>query len=123
MTYGPFSHILAKEAEPFPKLFRDMTLKTAFWTTNTIRNILNKKLISLDPFSDSNTYHLSYQKFPKKYRNQTGRNIKIRYNEHIQDTRTIKPPQSMHNIYWKRAIHMALLHTLESSILQRMDPT
>jgi hypothetical protein len=30
MTYGPFSHISAKEAQPLPKLFRDMTLKTAF---------------------------------------------------------------------------------------------
>jgi hypothetical protein len=89
-----------------------MTLKTAFWTTNTIRNSLKKKLTTLDPFSNSNTYQLSYKKI-KKYRNQIGRNFKIRYNEHIQDTRTIKPPQSMHNIYWKWAIHIAPLHTLE----------
>lgn len=66
------------------KLFKNIDIRMAFRTTNTIRNYLKPREKTIDAYNQSGIYQLKCNKCPLKYLKQTGCTFKIRYEEHIQ---------------------------------------
>jgi hypothetical protein len=64
------------------KAFKNMRIKIALHTQNTIQNIL-KPQIQTDKYNRSDIYQIKCLEFSLNYIGQTGRTFSIRYKEHI----------------------------------------
>jgi hypothetical protein len=76
-----------KEVRRITKLLRDIRIKVAFRTRNTIQNIL-KPRSQIDKYSGSGSYQIKCMDYPVKYVRETGRIFNIRYKEHMHDIRS-----------------------------------
>jgi hypothetical protein len=65
-------------------------LNISFRTRNTIENILTKQRSLRNQYEESGVYGLKCQNCPRIHIGQTGRSLKIRYKEHIQDIKSNK---------------------------------
>jgi hypothetical protein len=57
----------SKEIRIVSLLFKDTKLRTAFRTTNSIKNNLKPMLLTSDPLSNSGIYQLTFEECPNKY--------------------------------------------------------
>jgi hypothetical protein len=69
------------------KLFKNINLKIAYKTTNTLKHQLRTKNPIEDIYNANGVYQLKCETCPMKYIGQTGRNFKTRFKEHIRDIR------------------------------------
>jgi hypothetical protein len=86
-----------KETKKITGLFKDIHMKIAFKTKNTIRNILRLNTAT-DKYEKSGVYQMKCMSCSLKYIGQTGRSFNTRYKEHIRDIRSknSKPGYSSH---------------------------
>jgi hypothetical protein len=75
--------IIYRKSQNFSKT---PTLKIAFKTTSTIGKLLNEKQ-ETNSYEQSGIYKLTCQSCHKVYIGQTGRNLEMRYKEHIRNIR------------------------------------
>jgi hypothetical protein len=68
------------------KLFKNMNIKVAFRTNNTIDRILGNNY-AINKYDKSGIYKLTCQTCQKVYISQTGRNLNTRFKEHIRNIR------------------------------------
>jgi hypothetical protein len=68
------------------KLFKDTNLKVAFKTTTTVGKQLSDNCTT-NTYEQSGIYKMTCQRCHKVYVGQTGRNLIIRYKEHIRNIR------------------------------------
>jgi hypothetical protein len=80
--------ILCHDTRTIIKLFKNIDVKRAFKTTNTIKNHLKPREKTVDTCNQSGVYHLKYNRCPLKYIGEMGCTFRVRYKEHIQAMRT-----------------------------------
>jgi hypothetical protein len=71
------------------KLFKNTNINIAFKTSHTVGKLLKEKR-EINPYELSGIYKMTCQSCQKVYIGQTGRNLTIRYKEHIRNIRLNK---------------------------------
>jgi hypothetical protein len=79
-----------KETRFVTKLFKEFNVNISFRTRSTIENILKKQQSLRNQYDEIGVYGLKSQNCPSIYIGQTGRCIRVRYKEHIQDIKSNK---------------------------------
>jgi hypothetical protein len=77
-----------KESKQIAKLFKDTSINISFTTNNTIKKLLTRKPDQRQTqYDDSGVYKLTCPDCHMNYVGQTGRPLRVRYNEHLRDYR------------------------------------
>jgi hypothetical protein len=87
--WAVFTYV-GKETRFITKLFKEFNVNISFRTRNTIENILTKQRSLRNQYVNSGVYVLKSQNCPSIYIGQTGRKFRVRYKEHIEDTKSNK---------------------------------
>jgi len=82
--WAKFTYI-GEETRFITKLFKDTNVRIVFTTNNTIQKCLTMKKTLQCKYDKSGVYQLTCPDCKMKYTGQTGRPIRVRSQEHIQD--------------------------------------
>jgi hypothetical protein len=80
-----------KETRTITRLLKNINLRIAYKTRNTVQNHLRPRDNTTDIYSKSGIYQMKCNSCQRKYVGQTGRNFRTRCREHTQAIRSNKP--------------------------------
>jgi hypothetical protein len=88
--WATFTYI-GKETRTITKVFKNINIRIAYKTKNTIQNHLQPKISNIDKYNKRGINKMRCNSCQLSYIGQTGRNFKARYKEHIRSIRINNP--------------------------------